>query len=415
VRRVRRLALSLAALFALTAAAMRSPLEERATGRIGAPAWPYLPGSVVPLRVQGFAPPYDAVLLGPGHLVPGGTYEIPPDAGAGSALLIAGNRAGLAAATVRIAPPPAASRALVVVASYDEGLVFHDARDFSVLGVLATGGAPGDVAIDAHGSVAAPDTEGSALALASLRPWNVARVDGVALGDQVAIDRTTRAIFVTDRDAGGTGALTRVSDDGTITRTPTGATAEGLVVDDRRQVVYVANTNDGSVTEIDARSMRRLRRFRAVDRVFSLALSSDGNLLYGISNQSASSLFDAPGSAIALATGDVRPRLVARSAHLTFPLGVALDSRTRTLFVTDESTAQVDVLDARTLREKHLPLQTCAIPWKPTLDDASERLYVPCAGANRIDAFDARTLQRVAGAPFATGSYPLAVAVWHPA
>jgi hypothetical protein len=39
---------------------------------------------------------------------------------------------------------------------------------------------------------------------------------------------------------------------------------------------------------------------------------------------------------------------------------------------------------------------------------------VPCAGADAVDAFDTRTLRRAAHAPFATGGYPLAVAVWHP-
>jgi hypothetical protein len=39
---------------------------------------------------------------------------------------------------------------------------------------------------------------------------------------------------------------------------------------------------------------------------------------------------------------------------------------------------------------------------------------VPCAGADAIDAFDARTLRRISRAPFATGSYPLAVAILHP-
>jgi hypothetical protein len=44
----------------------------------------------------------------------------------------------------------------------------------------------------------------------------------------------------------------------------------------------------------------------------------------------------------------------------------------------------------------------------------SERLYVPCAGDNAIDVFDARSLRRAAHAPFATGTYPLAIAIWRP-
>ncbi|MFZ0030314.1 MAG: hypothetical protein WAK84_00390 [Candidatus Cybelea sp.] len=413
-KRLRTLALLLAALIVLNAAAARAPNRQRATGRIEVTAWPYFPGSTIPLRIDGFSPPFQAVLLGPGRIAPGGLYEVPPNPGVGSALIVAGNEAGLAATRVRIARPPSTKEGLIVVASYDDGVIFHRARDFSVLGVLATGGTPGDVAIDPLGKIAVPDTEGSALTLGTVAPWSVGRIDGVVLGDEVAIDRTTRAVFVTDRDVNGDGALTRISVDRSVTRVTTGATAEGLAVDERRQLVYVANANDGTVTEVDARSMRVVRKFRAVSRVFSLALSSDGTVLYAISNESTGSLFGAPGSAVALGLKTPTPRVIARSENLAFPIGVALDSATQTLFVTDESTDQIDVLDARTLRPKRSPLSTCSTPWKPAFDEASRRLYVPCAGANEIDAFDARTLNRVASAPFATGSYPLAVAVWHP-
>ena len=160
--------------------------------------------------------------------------------------------------------------------------------------------------------------------------------------------------------------------------------------------------------------MRVLRRFHAVNRIFSLALSPDGSRLFGISNQSAGSFFAAPGAAVAIELRDATPHIVARSNDLAFPLGVALDPVTRSLFVTDESLARIDVLDARTLRAKHSPLRTCTTPWKPSLDPASDRLYVPCAGNNAVDAFDTRSLHRIAHAPFATGSYPLSVAIWQP-
>ncbi|HYL26955.1 MAG TPA: hypothetical protein VEW74_03910, partial [Candidatus Nitrosotalea sp.] len=87
---------------------------------------------------------------------------------------------------------------------------------------------------------------------------------------------------------------------------------------------------------------------------------------------------------------------------------------TRTLYVTDEALDDVYVLDARTLRPKRAPLRTCAIPWKPSLDPLAGRLYIPCAGANAVDVFDSGSLRRIHGAPFATGSYPLAVGIWHP-
>jgi DNA-binding beta-propeller fold protein YncE len=377
----------------------RTPKVHLAAGTIATTTWPYFPGSILPVRVYGFPAPYQAELLGPGRLLPGGSYEIPERVASGSAWLVAGNATGLAATHLRIASPPPAHRPMFVVASYDDGLIFH---------------APSDVAADQTGRIAATDTQGSALTLATLAPWSVARIDGVAFGDELAIDRTTRAIFVTNRDWNGSGALTRIAPDGGVTRVATGATAEGLAIDERRQIVYVANANDGTIACVDARSMRVIRRFPAASRIFSLALSADGTRLYGVSNESASSPFGAPGAVVAIAVSGAEAKVVARSGDLVFPLGIALDARTQTLFVTDEALGQVYVLDAATLAPRRAPLRTCMTPWKPSLDAASERLYVPCAGADAIDAFDARTLRRISRAPFATGSYPLAVAILHP-
>jgi|GEM_PF-719308 DNA-binding beta-propeller fold protein YncE len=411
---IRPIAALLLAVLALAGSIPRPLRVQVATGKFATTAWPYLPGSSIPLRVEGFSAPYHAALLGPGRLLAGGVYQVPQQALAGSALLVAGNTVGLAATSLRIGPPPNERRSFLVVASYEDGLIFHAADDFAVIGVLATGGTPSDVAIDTLGRIASADTQGTSLTLATLAPWNVRCVAGVVLGDAIRIDPATHAIFITDRDLNGSGALTRLSFNGTVTRVATGATAEGLAIDPMRHIVYVANTNDGTVAAIDARSMRVLRRFKTVPRVFSLALSPNGRRLYAIANQSAGSLFAAPGAAVAIDVSARAPRTVARSADLTFPLGAALDPDTRSLFVTDEQLGQIDVLDASTLRAKRPPLLTCATPWEPSYDAANRRLYVPCAGANVVDVFDTRTLHRIAHAPFVTGGYPLAIAIWHP-
>lgn len=407
-----RLGLLLAASLLLAGAAARPPQGHLATGRIAVNAQPYFPGSVVPLRVSGFAPPYHAIVLGPGRLSPDGVYEVDAVKSATSALLVMGNAAGLAATTLRISPPPSVHRALAIVASYDDGLVFHDARNFSMLGLLGVSGAPAAVAIDSSGTIAAPDTDGTSLTRATLAPWSVATIGGVLTGDDVGIYDGSGAIFVTNREADGTGALTRVDGNGSVARVVTGTTAEGLAIDQRRGIVYVANTNDGTIAAVDARSMRLLRRFRAVDRVFSLALSSDASMLYAVSNQSTSSFLGAAGSVIAFGLHPLRT--VARSGPLTFPLGIALDPHTARVFVTEEGSAEVDVLDAGTLRRTQAPLQTCTTPWKPALDAPTHRLYIPCAGSDAVDVFDTTTLRRVPGAPFRTGGYPLSVALWHP-
>lgn len=388
----------------------------RATAAIVASRWPYLPGSLLPLRVEGIAPPYSVSIVGPGRLVHGDTYEVPIGSRAGPALLVVGNRAGMGAARLQVGAPPV-DRSVLLVASYDEGLVLHDERNFSVIGVLATGGVPSDVAVDRAGEAAVTDTQGSRLTLASFgTSWGVGRIGDVPFGDEVASDDPLHAIFVTNRDWNGTGALTRVARVGgaVVTHVATGDTAEGLAVDEHRQIVYVANANDGTIAFVDARSMRVMRRFPAVARVFSLALSPDGTRLYAISNQAADSPFGKAGQAIEISLRNRTPRIVARSGKLSFPLGVALDTRTNTLFVGDEERRTIDVLDARTLHAKRAALSTCAIPWKLMVDSTSERLYVPCAGDDEIDVFDTRSLRRVARAPFATGGYPLAIAVWRP-
>ena len=406
-------ALAVLAVAVFTASAERPVRMHRATGQIDTSAWPYLPGSVLPLPVNGFPVPYRVALVGEGSLSNTGTYMLSVAAKPGTATLVAGNAYGIAARTLRIGAPPNEDRDLLAVASYENGLVFHDAGTFSVLGILAIAGAPSDAAFDARGQIAVTDTQGDALTVAAMSPWNVSQIADVPLGDELAIDTRSGDMFVTNRDVGGKGALTRVTPDGKAVTIPTGETAEGLAVDETRHIVYVANANDGTVAAVDGRTMRVVRRFRAVDRVFSLALSPDEKLLYAVSNQSTASPFGAAGSVVAIAVDAKNPHAIARSANLTFPIGIALDRETGTLFVTDESADAVDVLNAKTLRERRPPVATCRTPWKPLLDERKQLLYVPCARADRIDVLDARTLRRVKGAPFQTGGYPLAVTLWH--
>lgn len=405
--------LALLGIAAFTATAERPVRVHRAAGQIAASAWPYLPGSVLAIRVDGFPVPYHVALVGQGSLSDAGTYALSDAAKPGTATLVAGNAQGIASRSLQIGTPPAPDHDTIAVASYDDGLVFHSPGTFSVLGILAISGAPGDAAFDPRGRIAVADTQGDTLTVAALSPWSVTRVSNVPLGDELAIDTRSSDVFVTNRDVGGAGALTRVTPDGNVTTVKTGETAEGLAIDETRRLVYVANTNDGTVAVVNSRTMRVLRRFRAVDRVFSLALSADGKVLYAVSNQSTGSPFGAPGAVVSFAVGTGRPHVLARSASLTFPIGVALDPKTRTLFVTDESLDAVDILDAKTLRDRREPVATCRTPWKPFLDESTQLLYVPCARADRVDVLDARTLRRVAGAPFRTGGYPLAVTVWH--
>ncbi|HVA33144.1 MAG TPA: hypothetical protein VNG31_03280, partial [Candidatus Baltobacteraceae bacterium] len=228
-------AVAAAALLVFPATAPRPPQHaRRATGKIATAPWPYLPGSIVPVRVDGFPVPYHVALVGPGSLLADGRYVIPVDAPPGSATLVAGNAAGLAERSVHIGSVPSFEHDMLAVASYDDGILFHDARTFAVLGLLATGGTPSDVAGDGAGHIAATDTQGPAITLIGAAPWNVTHVQDVPFGDEVAFDRRTGAIFVTNRDVRGAGALTRVDAGGHISQVATGLTAEGLAIDERR-------------------------------------------------------------------------------------------------------------------------------------------------------------------------------------
>jgi DNA-binding beta-propeller fold protein YncE len=404
----RRFALALLAL--AVAAAPRALPVHRAVGSIGAAALPYLPGSTLAIRVDGFSPPFTLFLSGPGN-VNGNTYRV--QNGAEQSTLIASGSRGLAMRTIAIAPTPDPQRAFIAVASYDDGVVFHDpVQPFRARAALGIGGSPGDVAIDGNGAIATMATDGDSATIAALDPWGVRTFAGVPLGDELAFDSRSNALFVTNRDIGGVGALTRIAADGTVSHRVLGLTAEGLAIDSNRERIYVANVNDGTVSMVDAKSMVELRRFAVVARVFSLALSTDGSRLFAVSNQSLGSPFSAAGSVVAVDVGAAVPHIVARSAPLTFPIGIAFDGTRHRLYVTDEDTDAVDVLDARTLGIVHAPLHTCTTPWKPTID--RHRLFVPCARSDQVDVFDTATLQRVPGAPFATGGYPLSVAIWNP-
>ena len=389
----RRFALILLAL-ALATVPRAIPVH-RAAGAIAGGTLPYLPGSILPSVVNGFSAPYRNIVSGPGR---------------NESTVIAAGPHGLAARAFAVAPAPDPAQPFIAVASYDDGIILHDAQaPFRARAALGIGGAPGDVAIDPHGQLASATTDGTTATLVSLDPWSVAQYGDVPFCDELAFDSRSGALFITNRDIAGAGALTRIDAGGNVSHRVLGLTAEGLVIDPVRERVYVANVNDGTVSVVDARSMVELRRFHVVDRVFSLALSSDGSRLFAVSNQSVESPFGAAGSVVAVEVDT--ERIIARSERLAFPIGIAADPEHQRLYITDEDTDAIDVLDARTLRSVHAPIRTCDTPWKPTLDRGL--LWVPCTRSDQIDVFNAATLQRVPGAPFTTGGYPLAVAIWH--
>lgn len=380
-----------------------------ATARFAIPELPLLPGSRLSIALDGLQPPYELGVLGDGRRT-GDLLQLPDTPG--ESTIVAANRDAVAERTINVVTPPDPARSFIAVASYDDGVVIHEPRaPFAMRSALAIGGAPADVAIDPAGLLSAATTNALSASIVRLAPWAVTNFAPVPFADELAFD-AHGTLFVTNRDVEGAGALTRIARDGHVTQRVLGLTAEGLAVDNRRGLVYVANVNDGTISVVDSTSLVELRRIHAVDRVFSLVLSPSGSTLYAVSNQSLTSPFGHAGSVVAIDLANHVPHVMRSSGPLTFPVAAALDSQRNRLFVTDEHDDDVYVLDGGTLRAVHAPLATCRTPWKPSIDDG--RLYVPCARADEVDVFDLRTLRRIHGAPFRTGGYPLAVAVWHP-
>lgn len=394
------------AVLALTAAAPRRHVQTTGTFKLTVPSGPLISGSRVLVDAAGIAAPFSIALLGPGT-VENHDFLAPQVDAATTTTLIGVTHGAVAYSTVHIVPPPGAGRALLAVASYDNGIALHDPTTFELLGYAPIGGAPGDVAFGPDGSLLAPATDGDTLTRVTRKPWQFAFTGGVPLGNEVAVDPRTQNAYVTNRDAGGFGALSRIAPDGTVVQVRTGDTAEGLAIDARRGLAYVGNVNDNTVAVVDTRTMRVVRKFASVPRTFGIALDDKRRRLFVVSNMSPSMPgFGGGVAAIDLANG----RITAKSARLPFPLGVAYDAPRERVFVTDESSDRVYVLDARNLRAVHPPLQTCRTPWRPRI--ARNRLFIPCSRSNQVDAFDLRSMRRLPGAPFATGGFPLSVAVW---
>lgn len=394
------------ALLALTAAAPHRLPHQKGTFKLSVPSGPFISGSRVPVDASGIDAPFSIALLGPGS-VENHDFLAPQVDAATTATLIGATHDAIAYSTVRIVPAPGAHRSLIAVASYENGIAIHDASTFALLGYAPIGGAPGDVIFEPDGALAAPTTDGDTVTRISRAPWKLAVTRNVPLGNEIANDPRTGSIFVSNRDAGGFGALTRIVPNGTVSRVRTGDTAEGIAIDSRRGLAYVGNVNDNTVAAVDVRTMRVVRKYASVPRTFGIALDDKTQRLFVVSNMSPSM----PGNGGDVAAIDLRTgRIVAKSARLPFPLGVVYDAPRTRLFVTDESSDRVYVLDARSLRAKHPPLETCRTPWRPRI--AGKRLYVPCARSNQVDVFELGTLRRVPHAPFSTGGFPLSVAQW---
>ncbi len=392
----------------VVAARQQSPTHPLRIARLRVPAMPWLPGSRIPLQPQGLGSPYQTIVIGSGSVI-GGTFIVPNLASDATSTVVAADGRAIAAANIHLAAIPSPGP-IIAVASYDNGIALHNARNFAMLGVLATDGHPSDLAFGSSGDLMATDTDGTTALLLARSPWKASRISQVPFGDEIAYDPIGHAYYITGRFDGDGGVLTRVTAMSQAKSVRVGDTPEGIAIDQLRHRVYVANTNDGTISVVDTTSLTVQKTFAAVPRVFGIALSSNGKTLYAVANQSQSSPFSASGYVASFDVSGSSPHLLARSRPLMFPIGVVADSRHGRIFVTDEEHNSIDVLDAKSLRAVRPPIATCKTPWKPSIAD--RRLFIPCARSNAIDVIALSSLRRVHGAPFATAGYPLAVHLW---
>ncbi|MBV9736971.1 MAG: hypothetical protein JO177_02275 [Candidatus Eremiobacteraeota bacterium] len=366
---------------------------------------PYVGGTTIPIKTRGLsgdAPIFS--VIGPGEIQQS-TYVAPLVRQRSSVTLIAATLQAFALQNLQLVPPPDAHAHLIAVATYYSGIVLHSARDFHIAGIVPIDGAAGDVASAVNGDLYVPATDSTMLYDVSRTPWQVNRIRNVPFGNEAAVDPSDGAVFVSNRDVEGKGALTRIRN-GTVDRVITGTTAEGLALDAPRHLIYVGNINDDSIAEVDTRTLHIVRRIASVPRTFGMALDGSHHRLFVVSNQNVGMA----GGGYVATLDLISAKVVRRSARFPFPIGIAFDPRRNVLFVTDEDAAEIYVLDAHTLHERRSPLHACAVPWRPHLDLVSRRLYVPCARANRVVVFDADRYRPITGSPFLTGRYPLSVA-----
>ncbi|MDP9017104.1 MAG: hypothetical protein M3N19_02130 [Candidatus Eremiobacteraeota bacterium] len=398
--------MAIAALFFCCAALPRHEHSAAGTFLITTPGGPYISGGPIALQTSGTSALVTFSVIGPGS-INDNSYQTPQLAEPTSATIVASTPFAYAIRELRLVPAPKRNRSLIAVAAYNGGISLHSPVDFSLIGIVPMAGAPGDVAIAKNGDLYAPATNATTLVSVSRAPWTVSTVNDVPFGNEVLYDEDQRAVFISNRDVNGKGALTRIID-GKTDRVVTGVTAEGLALDETRHRIYVGNVNDGTVLELDSRTLLPVRRIPAVTRPFGIALDAVHQKLFVVSNQD-TEMRRGGGFIAKIDLAPAETRIEMRSKDIPFPVGIVLDSRTQTLFVTDEGGA-IYILDARTLAQRHAPLAACAVPWKPHLDERMRRLYVPCARANKVAVYNVDTLRQLRGSPFSTGTYPLAVA-----
>jgi YVTN family beta-propeller protein len=160
--------------------------------------------------------------------------------------------------------------------------------------------------------------------------------------------------------------------------------------------LYLTHPDHGTVTAVEARTGRVLRRLRFRGQPFGIAVSADGAHLF-VGDWQAGTV-----SRLAAESGLVEAVVgVGRE-----PAGLVLD-RTGRLFVAERGSDAVGVLDVRTLtRRASLPVGRA--PFALALSPAQDRLYVANVRSNDLSVIDAISLKPLATVPAGRSPYGVA-------
>jgi len=214
----------------------------------------------------------------------------------------------------------------------------------------------------------------------------------------VAADVQTRRIFMVDSATNSVSTFDVVTVDVLHTaRVGDGPTA--LDVDARTGRVFVANTNGSTVSVLDASSGALLRTVPVEQRPVALAVAARAGRVFVLSGNNGVSMLDASSGAL-LAT-----RAVGNSSANLFALVV--DTATDRVFVDDQTSGAVSVLDARGGGIAHTTVLR-EIPGAMAADPRSGHVFV-LAGNNHVTMLDGTTGRALRTTT--VGQTPRAVAV----
>ncbi|HXM17666.1 MAG TPA: hypothetical protein VN934_02530 [Candidatus Tumulicola sp.] len=352
-------------------------------------------------------------VVGPGSIASNGLFVAP--IGVDSAIIAAGVDGTASAVDVAIARPPP-DQPLVLISCYEGDAVdVRDPADFRRLGEVQAGPLASGIAVDASRRTAfvAARERVFGLDLARMTAIASAPIAGARFSGVAALAGGLYAATDNNAAAGAPGVrLFRIDSFGApllVGSVAAGETPEGIVASADGSTFFVTNVNSGELMRFDVRGGTALLRSRVPTgtRPFGVALDERHGLLFVADNDTPviSGNRSRPGLEIFLTRTLQRigAPIVTGSPN-SLPIGVAVDTGTSRLFVTNEGDDDVVVYALPSMRRLAV-LPTGRAPWAPRIDPLRHRLYVPGARSDSVDVYDTRSLHRI-GARIKTCQYP---------